>query len=130
MVILGAGASHDAIDPELSAELEEVDRPPLADQLVADRPRFNEAMCAHPRAKGVIGALRAAMRQHLSLEDQLADLQRTADTDFAPEKIELAALRFYIRDVVTRCSDSVESIGLTNHVGPRSDPRAVAARPE
>jgi hypothetical protein len=116
MVILGAGASYDAINEIVHGNVNDGVRPPLSEQLVASRSGFSAAALRHPPAVAAIDELRRAVGGGRNLEAQLAVMQARAARSCPPGKLELAALRYYIRDVVGACSSAVESIGFTNHL--------------
>lgn len=115
MVIFGAGASYDAA-PNLSP----AQRPPLADQLFD--PRFGEVIDRYEECTGLVPLLRAPMRNSgrrrgQSLEDILEKLTLDAEKHQDSDRlIELAAVRFYLRDVAYTMQDAGGLVnGVTNY---------------
>ncbi len=100
LIVFGAGASWD-VDP--LGRYQGI-RPPLTRDLftsgdfVSERAQFS-------RLAGITRKLVDA-RQGTSIEQTLADLQVRADQKYAPAARELASVRYYLRDVLKRCTDS------------------------
>lgn len=133
LVVLGAGASFDAVSASrnewhnrvrLREGISRVDltaesaRPPLANELVDGRPSFLQFIDDYPAVRPLIDRLRSAETTN-ALEDNLGAYEVESETN--PVKLHhLAAMRFYIRDVIAMCTDAVLShefrAGITNHV--------------
>lgn len=109
-VIFGAGASYDS-DPNReppppgSASRHPdhaknmLARPPLANELFADRPVFRSALSRFPQCQPLVPRLRHLGSE--SLEQLLARLQAEATNRPDPERAkQLAAVRFYLQTVV------------------------------
>lgn len=116
LVIFGAGASFDSV-AEPAPYADAGWRPPLAKQLFENRRSFGEVMQRFSDALPVIGELRSAVRAGDAVE---ATLQRIRDRAgaFPPLERSLAALRFYLQEVVWRSGEvwSEGAHGLTNYV--------------
>lgn len=75
MVIFGAGASYDSVPHRHPAAFPNLaNRPPLADELFADRPLFTDAMNRFPACEPIIPLLRHR-NQGDSVEQVLERLQ-------------------------------------------------------
>jgi hypothetical protein len=99
LVILGAGASYDSIGPlQHNANYPDKTRPPLAGELFDDRDLFRDVASKYGPASALFPTLRHA-GHHGSIEAALSELQ--SEVSEHPSRIkQLAALRFYIRDVI------------------------------
>lgn len=130
MVIFGAGASNDslsepvrratamgrAFERENSAGLlERADRldwqPPLTADLFKEKPQFQRAIANYPAAGTLIdGSLRGLDPKTNSVETVLDSLStEAAEPSAASLRRQLAALRFYLREVLWQCGDNFES---------------------
>jgi hypothetical protein len=134
MVILGAGASHDAVHPE---NLRTDWQPPTTDELFG--PRFRDILQAIPAAQGpaehILTAVRRAVGSGLKaglLEEELVRLRDLAPVD-RTKFHDVEAVRFYIQEVMDRCSHSWldQQAGVTNQawlVGEVEEWRAIERR--
>jgi hypothetical protein len=97
LVVLGAGASYDSLEP-LRLPDRHPDRPPLAAELFDDRDTFREVEVRYPEASALFPVLRQAGRAG-SIEAEFDRLQSEAASSTTRAR-QLAALRFYIRQVI------------------------------
>lgn len=120
MVIFGAGASYDS-DPShrpgsKSDQLpEHSSRPPLADELFADRKMFAQTMAKFPKCQAIVPWLRIREKGK-SVEEVLEELQ--ADSQEHSERHrQLAAIRYYLQDMLWACQGEWQSVhrGVTNY---------------
>ena len=103
LIIFGAGASYDSA-PRLRPRAEEGNdgwRPPLANDLFADRPTFRELLTNFPRVLPLAARLGQASDEH-PLERMLSDLRDEAD-EYASRHSELAAVRYYLQGLIWEC---------------------------
>lgn len=115
MVVLGAGASHDAFNPSIE-NYGGPWRPPLADDLFGNRAVFSNVIRdRYPQALVAVRRLRERVGQGAYVETALAEMLAEAGT-YPPLKTAMAAIRFYLQDIVDECGRSVGLIGFTNHV--------------
>jgi hypothetical protein len=119
MVIFGAGASYDSVEavrPNAATARGYPDRPPLADELFEDRPRFTEMITRYRDCVPLIPRLRTR-EGGLSVEEMLGRLYDAAPTHVARHR-QFAAIRFYLHSMMWVCQlrwwDT--SRGITNHV--------------
>lgn len=118
VAVFGAGASYDSIPsrPPVSFPPEVLpDRPPLANELFADRPRFIEAMSSFPKCQPIVPYLRH-LRTGDSLERVLERLQ--AEGHRYPERHkQLAAVRYYLHFMLWECQRHWNEVarGVTNY---------------
>jgi len=119
MVIFGAGASYDSVEavrPNVGTARDYQDRPPLADELFQDRPRFTEMMTRYRDCVPLIPRLRTR-EGGVSVEEMLGRLYDAAPTHGARYR-QFAAIRFYLHAMMWVCQlrwrDT--SKGITNHV--------------
>jgi hypothetical protein len=97
MIVTGAGASFDSdrrrlfTGPEVASY-----RLPLARELFADR--FGQFVAQNPASQALIGRLRAASTVELELE-----AIRLEANEYDVLRRQLAAIRFYLRDLVRSC---------------------------
>lgn len=103
LVVLGAGASYDSLEP-LRPQKGHVDeqRPPLAAQLFDDRMPFRMVATRYHESSGLFPRLREAGRQR-AIETELDVLQKESEAHPVRAR-QLAALRFYIRDVIAQAT--------------------------
>lgn len=115
MVVFGAGASFDSAPssrPITATILGH--RPPLADSLFDGREEFRSALNNYWQIQPIVPYLRE--RGTKSLEEVLQGLYE--NTEGHPHRSrQMMALRFYIRDVIAKCSKGwIKDIdGVTNH---------------
>jgi len=116
MVVFGAGASYDSVPhrhPDSFTNL--VHRPPLANELFADRPRFTEAMNRFPACEPIIPLLRHR-NEGDSVEQVLERLQDQA-RGHSERVRQLAAIRFYLHFMLWDCKQQwdTEAKRITNY---------------
>jgi hypothetical protein len=125
LVIFGAGGSYDSINPATFRENPNTRwanrpyyRPPLAAELFEDRLNFNEALTAYPYFTGRVPDLRrkAAVAGALNVERELEQIKQQSET-YPPAAVELAAMRFYLRRVISICGSEwhTQASGVTNY---------------
>jgi hypothetical protein len=118
MVIFGAGASFDSVDPRKSryAEFNSGLRPPLANGLFQDGAAYNAALTAFPQCRALIADQLRLLPDGALLEDRLEQLQQEAETRPYLRR-ELAALRFYLQMMIWSVADQWYDAnnGLTNY---------------
>ena len=112
MVIFGAGASFDSLGDKRPQSFKSDIRPPLANGLFEMRGPFGPALTAFPQFRALIPQLRAAK----NIEHELEVLRSEQDTD-PYRAVQLNAIRYYLRQVITVCSQSFanETHGVTNY---------------
>lgn len=112
MVIFGAGASYDSLGDRRPQSFHSNFRPPLANGLFEMRETFGPALTAYPQFRSLIPRLRAAK----NIEHELEVLRSEQDAD-PYRAVQLNAIRFYLRQVITVCSLSFarETHGVTNY---------------
>jgi hypothetical protein len=101
LVIFGAGASFDSVPHLLpgSDSFADVDRPPLANQLFGDRPKFVKAMEQFPECMDLVPLLRNST---IPVEKMLARFQEQAEK-YPRRHRQLAAIRYYLRYMLFHC---------------------------
>jgi hypothetical protein len=122
LVILGAGASHDSINPN-TVDLAPYTRPrsvydykpPLANGLFDNRPNFGEVLDEFHEAVGLVAHLRRRVQAGSSVEQELEQVQ-SEKTD-ARGRQELVAVKFYLQWTLWKCSDEWWKVGhgVTNY---------------
>jgi hypothetical protein len=129
MIIFGAGASYDSSPiyppgthvPGASgmAHLNDYYRPPLAKDLFANRPLFNEALNDFPNCKTVVPRLRdpAVISGEISIEALLQEIEAQATT-YDRGRLELRAIRCYLQQVIGKTTaEWLTTIGgVTNYL--------------
>lgn len=131
MVIFGAGASFDSsptytpgmAPPTVSADDHHNDfnRPPLAKDLFANRPLFNEVLNAFPECKAIVPILRdpAVTTGKKSIETLLREFEKQAEK-FERGQKELIAIRRYLQRAIaqttTRWLEPRLTNGITNYL--------------
>lgn len=127
LLILGAGASFDSVDPRswssgMAAGAREGAvlnnfRPPLANDLFDNRPNFGEVLKRFSECAPLVAKLRRekASRGFL-LERTLREFQEEADV-YPPNHRQLVAIRFYLQHVLWQCGVRWydEANGVTNY---------------
>lgn len=110
LVILGAGASFDSsplYPPTSRGEMRggnvEDARPPLTLDLFNPNRTQSELLLNYPMASAVVDRLRKEVAAGGNLERSLATLQTESDA-YAPRRLHLMAVRFYLRDFLRDCS--------------------------
>jgi len=126
LVIFGAGASYDSINPRAFPDKQPTRRiaqiahfrPPLARELFEDRGNFNLAVASYPQAQGRIMELRlkTVSAADFNVERELEQIKQSAG-GYPPVLVELAAIQFYLRRIIGECGGNwqAESHGLTNY---------------
>jgi hypothetical protein len=126
-IIFGAGASYDSLptyplfpglaDPVSSARL------PLANELFENRGEFAAARGMFRRLHGIIPYLQRTLvplnssPEAKSVEEVLEDLQ-SCEPNYRPvRQREMAAVRFYLQTIISKCETAVANAaqGVTNH---------------
>lgn len=116
MVILGAGASADSVLSSLPDHTTTAWAMPVTSGLFGDRAAFNEIVRNdYPEALPAIAELRIRVAAGAELETELAKMQERA-TWYAPDRIQLAGIRFYLQDIIRRCSQVAGNVAFTNHL--------------
>jgi hypothetical protein len=118
-VIFGAGASFDSI-PSLAApsfpaiDSGDDDRPPLANELFANRQAFKEAMARFPACQPIAPYL--DVPPGTSVESRLEHLRGEA-AQYSVRHSQLAAVRFYLHFMLWECERRwlSRAYGITNH---------------
>jgi hypothetical protein len=102
MVIFGAGASFDSVDPANFGALRMQFRPPLTNRLFTDEAHYDEALDLYPQFSGLITWLRGMGRDEANLEQELGRLRDRADGDDGDRQalVQLAAIRYYLRRIL------------------------------
>lgn len=122
MVIFGAGASFDSAQASrvqiLGGEIRYDGlpyRPPLANDLFADRNRaFANHIRRYPKMHALLPVLRE--RSQKSVEEVL-ELLQTEAAEYVERHRQLAAIRFYLRDLLWDCTNNWidHTSGVTNY---------------
>lgn len=119
LVIFGAGASYDAVDPTavLQVQRAQTYRPPLGNDLFADRPNFNTVAARYPQFGNRILPLRRAARGSGFNVESALQAMRAETASYPAATSELAAIQFYLRDILTECGNEwySRSAGITNY---------------
>lgn len=120
LVIFGAGASYDSVNPRYwEGQRNTNSRPPLARELFEHRPStFGKWVSRYPQGAAVIAELRRRSDTE-NVEDVLRYLQDEADTFKDPQLFSsLLAVRYYLQGVLYDCGNEwpESSNGLTNYV--------------
>jgi hypothetical protein len=121
LVIFGTGASYDSVphlpSPSNSTETLdpgiEHDRPPLANELFEDRPRFIDAMRRFSDCMPLIPLLR---KDGIAVERELAKFQEQT-VKFPQRHRQLAAIRYYLHFALWECERAWHERhrGITNY---------------
>jgi hypothetical protein len=116
MVIFGAGASYDSFATSPPAEGKYIEeRPPLAEELFANRPAFAKVLQLFPDCVSIIDDLR-----HRDAKQPIERvLQRIQDenTDDPVGSREMTAVRYYLQKIIWDCELRWENVhnGVTNY---------------
>jgi hypothetical protein len=115
LVILGAGATHDAVTPRnLVAD---APQPPLASELFEVRPSFGHFIDEYPPLRAITDRMRdAALAGTTSIEHEFESVVTEA-TDNLTVRRQLAAARFYLHDVIetSTLAYAQAANGITNY---------------
>ena len=120
VVVFGAGASFDSIDPKnLRSNLNKWSlqrQPPLADELFGNRAVFGDTVLRYPAAAALMSEVRRAVRRGQPVEEAL-EVYRQRSTTSPRIRQQLAAVRFYLQDMLAECSQLWPDAGsgLTNY---------------
>lgn len=128
LVIFGAGASYDSVDPAVTNPVLlrpgtpdlsiENYRPPLAKDLVADWGNYARIIDEYPACRPVIQRLRqAALGPDFNIERELESVQ--AEADHYPRRFkQLAAVRYYLQQLLWECGVKTGELshGMTNYL--------------
>lgn len=121
MVIFGAGASYDSIPAyppgagiPTGDQLNFHHRPPLANELFANRPVFAEVIKRLPDCQPVVPRLRRLKDENV--EAVLQDLQSKAQ-NYSRGLEQLAAVRYYLQHIIWQCGNRWRELsgGVTNY---------------
>jgi hypothetical protein len=121
LVIFGAGASYDSVPTyppgvaiRRGGSLDNFFRPPLANELFANRPLFAECITSFPQCQPIVPFLRNL--EGKSLEAVLQDLQTKA-INYPRGLQQLAAVRYYLHLTLSRCAAEWRNVaqGVTNY---------------
>ncbi len=119
MVIFGAGASYDSVPfrPPLHYPRNALaSRLPLAGELFLDSGIFQKQLVRYPQCHPIVPYLQSPGAND-TIESTLEKLQLRSETDVI-RKRQLAAVRFYIRDVIWECQQAWDQVaaGVTNYL--------------
>ena len=119
LVVCGAGASYDSVSSRLPSKHppdQLSDRPPLADELFADRQGFVAIMDRYPELRPLVPRLQH-LTQGRSLEQVMEQIRREGETNPVRLK-QLAAIRYYLQAIIWRCQARwlKEAHNITNYV--------------
>lgn len=104
LVIFGAGASYDSaprLKPTGARGVGDGWRPPLTDELFADRPEFRDFLTDFPQVLPLSARLGQASAS-LPLEGMLSRLKEEA-AEYPARHSELAAVRYYLQRLIWEC---------------------------
>ncbi len=116
MVVFGAGASYDSVPSRPPNKFPLPHRPPLVDELFADRSEFAEPMSLFPKIHPIIPNLRA-IPEDSTLEQELEKLQKQS-REHPARHGQLASVRFYLQYMLSQCQDRWNedvAKGITNY---------------
>ena len=119
MIVFGAGASFDSVStfpPGSRLGTEEEYRPPLADGLFENRGWFAAVLSNYPECGPIVPYLRDLKGG--SIELVLQELQDEAESKYAKRHQQLAAVRFYLQNLLWGCGNNwnARAQGITNYV--------------
>lgn len=116
LVIFGAGASSDSVDPQVAnAPFTQAEyKPPLANEMFLDREVYRQFVDMYPQVRGVLPSIRLRVARGEGVEAVLDDLFSQAHPDRPGQ---LLALRLYLRDVIATVGAKWNALanGLTNY---------------
>ncbi len=118
LLIFGAGASYDSVNPDNIQRPRFQERPPLAKELFEIRDIWGHAIDKHPECVPLIYRMREAVKKDIPVETELENIRAESDTDHRRPS-QLAALRMYIRQIISDCEITwlSRAHGITNYVG-------------
>jgi hypothetical protein len=102
VIILGAGASHDYIDPSQDRDILHNNQPPLTKELFHAR-KYDDLLIKYPD----VGVLASDLysRQYLKFEEYLTDIKEKRAAKDAGRQRQLVALEFYLQDLFRSLSE-------------------------
>jgi hypothetical protein len=117
LVIFGAGASYDSVDPAVTnplllrpgtPDLSRSDyRPPLAKDLFADWENYAKIIDRFPACRPIVQRLRqAALGPDFNIERELEAVQTEAE-QYPRRWKQLAAIRYYLQYLLWECEDGL-----------------------
>ncbi|HEU0049663.1 MAG TPA: hypothetical protein VFQ43_18895, partial [Nitrososphaera sp.] len=114
LVVFGAGASYDSA-PSYPPGLADGTRPPLANQLFENRPRFADALASFYQCQPLVPRLRQPS-EGVTVEHLLEEYQTQA-RDYPQRYKQLAAIRYYLHFVLWEVGNYRRSThrGVTNY---------------
>src|SRR5262245_5584857 len=99
LVVFGAGASTDSINPDVLPVQADL-MPPTAARLFSYRESFDKALRNdYPMAVNAVQHLRERIAKGAPIERELARLQNESD-DYEDDRRAMVAIRFYIHHVI------------------------------
>ena len=101
LVVVGAGASYDSVNPRKHGSMPETLKPPLAQELFD--PRFKQFLGLFPQLSGIVDLLRD-LPDGKTLEQVLESLQDDA-RDYPKRSEQLTAVKFYLQHVLMSCGN-------------------------
>jgi len=101
LAIFGAGASYDS-SPTHRPGPKNNDRPPLADELFEERPRFSNNLRRFPECLGLIPNLRHRHPSSITVEQELDRLLQEAEY-YPARRAQLMAIRYYLHLTLYEC---------------------------
>jgi hypothetical protein len=121
MVVLGAGASFDSVNPKIERAAftsHNYLQPPLANGLFAENEQFGNVSRSLPQLAGIIPGLRqyAPPSDRGTIEDHLMELESEAESGSLTRRAQVVAVRFYLREVIAICDQwAAAAHGNTNY---------------
>lgn len=115
LVIFGAGASWDSVPDAAEDSSSDFFRPPLAGNLFDNRPNFGRVLQRFDEATGLVMDLRRKMKgsDGLALEQLLEVAQEEAEGGYSSRWRHLAAVRFYLQQMLWECSTKWQELNNT-----------------
>jgi hypothetical protein len=114
MVVFGAGASHDSMNPKKYSRAD-LAKPPLANKLFHDS--YGNIIGDYPVVSAVVDRFRGLPDTGPSVEQVMQQLLSEAG-EYPARLSHLTAVRYYLRELLDRCGHAVlkQSYGATNYV--------------
>lgn len=100
VVVIGAGASYDCVDP-LEASADPDFKPPLTTDLFDNRPKFAEVLGRYPVVRSLSGEIRKQIRNGESLETLLHNQMNSPLPAFRKQ---FHQVPFYLQEIIYQCS--------------------------
>jgi hypothetical protein len=107
MIIFGAGASYDSVPRDPASKQLFMGshvryfRPPLANDLFADRANFIDILDRYDACKPIVPLLHG-IPEDKTIEDKLSELEAETKGN-SRRRAQIVAIRFYMRDVLKEC---------------------------